>query len=70
MTSPQTLEETSIVDPFQVRQVLLKNEDPVPESDLWRLPYLSKLIQQRYQMEIAGVDTKEICQQIDSLCSS
>ena len=59
-----------IVDPFQVRQVLLKNEDPVPESDLWRLPYLSKLIHQRYQMEIAGVDPKEICQQIDLLCSS
>ena len=59
-----------ITDPFKVRQVLLKKEDPVPESDVWRLPYLSKLIHQRYQMEIAGVDTKEICQQIDSLYSS
>ena len=59
-----------IADPSQVKQSLKKNEDPLPERDKCRVPYLSKLIHQRYEMEISGVDTKIICQQIDSLCSS
>ena len=56
--------------PSEVKEVLKKKEDNVPERDSWRLPYLSKLLQQRYEMEMNGVDTKFITQLIDSLCSS
>jgi hypothetical protein len=59
-----------IATPTQVKHVLLEKEDPVPSRDLWRLPFLSKLIQQRYQLDLAGQKTKLISQFIDSLCIS
>ena len=55
---------------LHVKQVLLDSEPKVPEQDLWRLPYLAKLLDERHSMELELIDTKEIDKLIDSLCSS
>ena len=67
-------EETKLnpwnVSSLQVKQVLLEGEPKVPEQDLWRLAYLSKLLEERHSMELQLCDTKEIDKLINSLCSS
>ena len=56
--------------PAAIRQALLEREDDVPERDQWRLPYLEKLLNTRYEMELSLQDTKPINKQIDLLCIS
>ena len=67
-------EETKLnpwnVSSLQVKEVLLEGEPKVPEQDLWRLAYLSKLLEERHSMELELGDTKEIEKLINSLCSS
>ena len=56
--------------PAEVRQALLSKEAVVPEQDIWRVPYLSKLLEERNDMEVNSLDTDQISQLIDSLCTS
>ena len=56
--------------PAKVRQALVEAEQPVPETDLWRVGLLEKLLAQRRQMEVNIEDTKAVSDLIDSLCSS
>ena len=55
---------------FHVKEVLLDGEPKVPEQDLWRLPYLSKLMEERHSREMELLNKKEIDHLIDTLCSS
>ena len=56
--------------PAEIRQALLCKEAVVPEQDLWRVPYLAKLLQEKHEMEITSLDTGQISQLIDSLCTT
>ena len=46
--------------PADIRDVISDKEDPVPPSDLWRIPFLEKLLLQRHEMQVNCEDTKEI----------
>ena len=59
----------------EIRKVLFKRAEVVPDTDQWRLPYLSKLLEQRdtlvYNGE--GEDSEELVrvkELLDSLCRS
>ena len=41
-----------------------------PEQDTWRLPLLSSLLRERYELSVTGEDTKTISDVIESLCYS
>ena len=43
---------------------------PVPDSDVWRLGYLAKLLQERGEAHYGGSETNLLTSLIDSLCSS
>jgi hypothetical protein len=55
---------------YQIRQALQEGEEIVPEQDMWRLPYLGKLLGARHKMELELHKTDYIDSQIDLLCSS
>ena len=57
-------------NPRVIRQALEEREEPVPTADLWRIPFLTKLLKQRNDMEMNCVNTNQISQLIDSLCNS
>ena len=40
----------------------------VPAQDMWRLPYLCKLLEQRVERHHQMVDTSEITELIDAIC--
>ena len=42
----------------------------VPEVDKWRLPLLSRLVDDRMELETMGEDTTNVEELITSLCSS
>ena len=52
----------------QVSEKLSEMTKPVPQQDVWRLPYLQKLLIQRYKMKIQALDTEDITGLINSLC--
>ena len=56
--------------PAEIRQVLIAKEAVVPQQDIWRVQYLSKLLEERNHMEVNSLDTGQISQLIDSLCTS
>ena len=56
--------------PAKVSQILHEKENPTPLTDLWRLPYLGKLLEERRRLEAELADTKEINEFINSLCST
>jgi hypothetical protein len=59
--------------PQLVRTLAMERETVAPpDEDAWRLPYLSKLLEQRVQLHILGMkEEEEIVQSlIDSLCIS
>ena len=68
------LQETGLnpweASPTEVRQALIAQEAVVPKQDICRVPYLSKLLEERNEMEVNSLDTGQINQLIDSLCSS
>ena len=43
---------------------------PVPEGDIWRIPLLSRLLEERREKETMEEDTVTVEELIDSLCSS
>ena len=47
---------------------IMKEEVIVEEGEQWRIVYLSKLLQQRQELEYAGEDVEEITSLINSLC--
>ena len=53
-----------------IRQALEEREDPVPPADLWRIPFLTKLINQRSDMELSCSNTNAINDLINNLCST
>ena len=42
----------------------------VPDSDSWRLPLLTNLLEQRYEISACGEETETVDGLIESLCSS
>ena len=53
---------------MKVKEKLIRA--PVPEAESWRVPLLTKYLEQRSIMEANMEDTVEITTLIDSLCSS
>ena len=52
------------------RQAFEEREPTVPVEDLWRIPFLVKLLNQRKEMEANCANTDNISELIDSLCTS
>ena len=40
----------------------------IPESDVWRVGFLGKLLQERGEAHYGGLETNELTSLIDSLC--
>ena len=59
-----------VTSPFEVRLKLHEADVKVPVSDEWRLPYLQKLLEQRHELELELLDTKEIDKFINIICSN
>ena len=58
-------------DTSQVRlkeAIIQKKEVAVLEEDRWRLAYLSKLLEQRQELNYLGLDITEVNSYINSLC--
>ena len=67
------LERETGLSPWDVSPARFKEAFPpvpVPEQDEWRVPYLGKLLKERYIMENNMQDTDMITELIDSLCTS
>ena len=61
------------LDPWTSSPSLLKEKYSfyeVPDADSWRLPLLTTLLHQRYDMNACGDDTRTVDGLIESLCSS
>ena len=61
------------LDPWSSSPGVLKsnyNYYEVPEVDKWRLPLLTSLLDNKYEMAVCGEDTDTITGLIESLCSS
>ena len=56
--------------PRAIRQAFEDREVPVPPADLWRIPFLVKLLNQRKDMEVNCVNTDRINEVINGLCST
>ena len=54
----------------EIARVLHEKENPTPTMDLWRLPFLEKLLLERRKKEYDLEDVTEITEIIDALCSS
>ena len=54
----------------QVKKVLGGRLSVVPEQDMWRLPYLGKLLEQRGELHHQMMDTAELTELIESLCEN
>ena len=53
---------------FQIRQKLRETKRIIPETSAWRVPYLSKLLEQKQEHYYAGESSDQITCLIDSLC--
>ena len=53
-----------------VKKVLAGRLREVPEQDMWRLPYLGKLLEQRGELHHNMMDTSELTELIDSICEN
>ena len=67
------LRELTGLDPWcctsrEVKKVLVERLSAVPEQDLWRVPYLGKLLEQRGELHHQMLDTSELTELIESLC--
>ena len=54
--------------PKEVSDILSAIVTPVPQQDHWRLPYLQKLLTERYKLKAEAQDTQDISFIIDNLC--
>ena len=68
LVSRETGQDSVSMSSRQVRNLVKCPE--VPENQLWRLPLLQRLLNERKQLEVALEDTSDISDVIDSLCSS
>ena len=69
----QNLKNEFDFDPWLTSPSTLKSkycQYEVPEADKWRLPLLSTLLSQRYDLTACGEDTEIVDGLIESLCSS
>ena len=69
----QNLRDEFDFDPWLTSPSTLKSkycQYEVPEADKWRLPLLSTLLSQRYELTACGEDTEIVDGLIESLCSS
>ena len=69
----QYIKEMTSLDPWrsisrQVKKVLMNRLTDMPDSDIWRLPYLARLLEQRGELHHKMVDTSELTELVDSLC--
>ena len=69
------IRDLSGLDPWactskEVKEVLGGRLREVPEQDMWRLPYLSKLLEQRGELHHRMMDTSEVTELIDSICEN
>ena len=48
--------------------IRIKETVAVEEGDMWRIPYLSKLLGQRQELVYLGEEVEEVSNQINSLC--
>ena len=69
------VKDLSGLDPWsctskEVKKKLAERIKLAPDQDLWRIPYLSKLLEQRGEMHYQMVDTEEITGLIDSICQN
>ena len=53
---------------LQVREAMAKKVRKVEKLDMWRLPYLEKLLAKRGEDHYDAKDTTEFTTHIDSLC--
>ena len=56
--------------PRSIRRAFEEREETVPPSDLWRIPFLVKLLKQRKDMELNCVNTDKLNDVINGLCST
>ena len=54
--------------PVKFSQKLAALKTQIPEQDLWRLEFLSKLLRERYNLSKQLIDTKYVSSLINSLC--
>ena len=54
--------------PVKFSQKLAALKTQIPEQDLWRLEFLSKLLSERYNLSKQLIDTKYVSSLINSLC--
>ena len=69
------IRDLSGLDPWactskDVKKVLGGRLREVPEQDMWRLPYLGKLLEQRGELHHNMLDTSELTELIDSICEN
>ena len=55
---------------LDVKKLLRERPGEVPAQDMWRLPYLAKLLEQRGGLYHQMLGTRELTELIDSLCES
>ena len=55
---------------MDVKKILRERTREVPAQDLWRLPYLAKLLEQRGELYHQMLETRELTELIDSLCET
>ena len=61
------------LDPWTASPAALRDKHSqyeVPDVDRWRLPLLTTLLNQRYEIDECGEDTETVDGLIESLCSS
>ena len=69
------LERETGVDPFltkswQIKAVLTGKLASIPDMDMWRIMYLSKLLEARGQAYYEGEEYQYLTELVDSLCIS
>ena len=69
------ISEEANIDPWEAntwkfRKLLNENKSEVPITDRWRLPYLSKLLEERQKLHYQGEDKTRIQELINSVCTN
>ena len=57
---------------WKMKEMMMKRQPAIPVSDVWRIPYLGKLLEERdrlvYQGQEESTDVARLQEMIDSLC--
>ena len=67
------IKDLSGLDPWSssskgVKAIMAERVKQVPEQDVWRIPYLGRLLEQRGELYYQMLDTTEVTELIESLC--